>query len=612
MAKGQAEIVVVVGIVIVAAVVILYAVQSGIFVSSEVPGAVRQKYDSVKASLESLVRDGSQETMRKLSTYGGYLDNSSFQMGSVEFLGKEVPYWQYNGQVKYPNVQENFRTGLRDYLSRNKETVAEALKMSGVEFGEPQVSVNFMSSKIVVTVNMLTTIDDNKISKPYVVEVQTRLNEINEFSKAFAAYDKEKRPLEYYTLSSMMMSPMEQDVHTVPIFIFLTDCGDYVFKSWWDVKPAMEDTIKATLANVYMPGKAPTNFMGSSSSPKYTLVPLNGKRYESLDVTFHLPDNFQLSQSSFRFSPDPISAIANMIPMVGQCQSDPVYVNYYLSYPSIVRVKDPDTQNIFQFALDVMIKDNKPAEWTASGYGSDIQAQICANPQCSAQITVKSASGNPVDSASVSFMGCQIGQTNDQGALSAAAPCGIGPLRVYREGYEMYSQMQSSDNLRGLSLTVPKTPAVRLHFYEVTVENMSLSGKYQILDNSVNPLAQGESVYMVFQDTSGKTYQAGYNTQSALLNVIPAGDFVVTATLLSKADELGAIIMKYSITEDMDGKDLYIYLPSTSGYKSITDTAQKASAAASLTGVLYKCGYGPVAVSEVNVFKGCSVGYNEV
>jgi hypothetical protein len=128
----------------------------------------------------------------------------------------------------------------------------------------------------------------------------------------------------------------------------------------------------------------------------------------------------------------------------------------------------------------------------------------------------------------------------------------------------------------------------------------------------VNPLAQGESVYMVFQDTSGKTYQAGYNTQSALLNVIPAGDYVVTATLLSKGDELGAIIMKYSIKEDMDGKDLYIYLPSTSGYRSITDTAQKASAAASLTGVLYKCGYGPVAVSEVNVFKGCSVGYNEV
>jgi hypothetical protein len=613
MAKGQAEIVVIVGIVIVAAVVILYAVQSGIFVSSDVPAAVKQKYDSVKASFESLVRDGAQDTIRKLSTYGGYLDNSSFLLGSEGFLGKEVPHWQYNGQVKYPNVQENFRTGLKDYINRNKDTVAEALRMSGVVFGDAQVSTNLMADRIVITVNMPTTIDGSSISKPYVVEVKSRLAEIAEFAKAFASYDKENRPLEYYTLSSMMISPIEQGVHIVPIFVFLTECGDYAFKSWWDVKPAMEDIIKATLANIYMPGKAPTNFMGSSSSPKYLLVPMNGKRYESLDVSFHLPDSFHLSQSSFRFSPDPISATATMIPMVGQCQSDPVYVNYYLSYPAIVRVKDPDTQNVFQFAISVLIKDNRPAEWSASGYQQDVQAQICANPQCTADISVKGSSGMPVDYASVSFMGCEIGRTDSQGMLRGPAPCGMGPLQIYKEGYEAYTKMESSDSMAGLAIRIVKTPAIRLRFYEVAVENVSLNGQYQVSSDGVGPVKEDQTVYLSFYDMRNiKSYERSFSSRGGQISGMPAGSYVITGTLLSQGAELGAFLSNYTLSESLDGKDLYIYLPSTMDYRLITDTGQKAGATVALNNVLAGCGLGPVSLSEVKNFNGCSVGYNEV
>ncbi len=613
MARGQTEIIVVLGIVVVAIVVITYAYQSGMFTGSDVPQAIKAKYDSVKASFESLVMDGAQNTMGKLSLYGGYLDNSSFALGSVIFLGKEVPYWQYNGQVKYPDVKSNFIQGLRDYLANNKDTVAESLNMAGVDLGDPQVSANFLTNKIVITVNMPVVIDGTKVSKPYTVEVQTRLNEIDEFSRGLASYDASKRPFEYYTLSSMVISPIEQDVHAVPMFIFLTECGEYVFKSWWDVKPAMENVIKTTLAQTYMPGKAPNNTMMTSGSPKYSLVPINGKRYDTLDVAFQLPDDFSLDQAEFQFTPDPIMVTSKIIPMVGQCQSDPVYVNYYVSYPVIVRVKDPLTQNVFQFALHVFIKDNKPGDWAASGYESDIQKQICSNPQCAADLAVRDSSSRPVDYASISFMGCNLGTTNSQGILRSPAPCGLGPIQVYKQGYDTYSRMESSDRLSGLTISLVKTPVINAHFYGVIVQNLSLNGKYDISQNAVNVIETGQAVYMNFYDMANiKSYQAGYNSGGGRISGMPAGYYVIGGTLLSKGNELGSFIINYTLSEGLDGKDLYIYLPDELGYQSLTDSGQKAGATVTLTNVLIKCGLGPISLSEIKNFKGCSVGYNEV
>lgn len=612
MAKGQTEIIVVLGIVVVATVAVIYAYQSGIFGASDVPTSVKPKYDTVKASFDSLVMDGAQDTMMRLSANGGYLDNSSFALGSVTFLGKEVPYWQYNGQVKYPNVKENFIQGLRDYLARNKDSVSESLKMSGLTMEDPQVSANFLNDKIVITVNMPVTIDGYRIAKPYSVNVQTRLNEIDEFSRGLASYDASSRPFEYYTLSSMVISPMEQDVHSVPTFIFLAECGQYVFRGWWDIKPAMEDVIKTTLANIYMPGKAPENFMRLSGSPKYSLVPVNGKNYDNLEVAFHLPDGFELSQSDFQFSPDPISATSKIIPMVGECQSDPVYVKYYVSYPVIVRVKDPDTQNVFQFSLHVLIKDNKPAAWSETGYESDIQKQICSNPQCTADITLKDSAGRPIDYASINFMGCELGRTDSQGILRASAPCGLGPLEVFKQGYDTYSRMESSDRLSGLVVSVVKNPVINAHFYEVVIQNNSISKVYEISQNAVNIIESGQVVYMNFYDISNvKSYQRGYNSGGGMINGMPAGDYAVGGVLISKGSELGAFITNFNLSESLDGKSLYIYIPNELGYQGITGTAEKAAAMATLANVLAKCGLGPISLSEVN-FKGCSVGYNEV
>jgi hypothetical protein len=158
-----------------------------------------------------------------------------------------------------------------------------------------------------------------------------------------------------------------------------------------------------------------------------------------------------------------------------------------------------------------------------------------------------------------------------------------------------------------------RTPVINAHFYEVLVQNLSMTGRYDISKDDVKVLGSDHSVYMNFYDTAGvKSYQMGYNSAGGKVSGMPAGDYVIGGILLSKGSELGAFISDFSMSEDLDGKDLYIYIPDELGYQSLSDDTEKAGATVTLSKVLIKCGLGPVSTKEIKDFNGCSVGYNEV
>jgi len=612
MYKGQVEFVVIVGLLVVISVAVLYAYQSGVINPSPVGTGEEQKL--VRNSVENLIRDAVYATMKNISRYGGYLDSSDFSLDSVRFLGKEVPYWQENGLLSIPDIESNLKKGVLDYIKSNKDSIAIGLKKD-INIGTPVIqNINLLNDKIVLTVNMPTTVQGYAVQQPYVVDVKTRFGEVVEFSRGFASYSTTNRPLEYYTVSSMFLSPIESGVHSVPFFIFLTRCGEFVYKSWYDIRPAVEYAIKVTLAHTYMPGKVPLNIMRTTSYPKYSLVPINGKNYENLEVSFHLPDNFKLEPYDFQFSPDPIIVESKVIQLVGACQSDPVYVNYFVRYPVIVRVKDTITGNVFQYALEVYIMDNKPGDWsskTTEGYQE--QNEICDNPQCSVDMSVSDSRG-PVSSAAVTFMGCKLGETDSSGRLKGPAPCGIGPLEIRANGYEIYNKMQSSDNLDNLNVTISKIPTVKAHFFEVIVQNISLQGEYEVYKQGVVPLESDSVVYMNFYSNtkSQEYYQLAFDKKGGIIRGVPADSYAVSGTLMKGATEKGAFVTNYEITEDMDGEDVYVYLPNTIEYENIVNSSIKATAAVNLANVLSKCGLGPISNRAPKEFKGCTVSYDEI
>jgi hypothetical protein len=619
--KGQIEFIVILGLIVVIAVVVFYASQSGLL-NPVVSTDVSLAQDSVK----NLIRTGAYQTLSSINLHGGYLDPDSFQMGSVTFNGKDIPYWQKNGEIKYPDIHSNFKDGLVSYLTQNKDDFASAyMDEYGKELviGDPVVVANFMGDKIELLVTMTTTLDGDHVPQPYSVSIPTMIEEIRDFSTNFLTYSSANRPLEYFTLGSVLFSPINDGEHDVPFYIHLTQCGEVFYKNWFDLKPGMEKVIKTTLAHTYMPGKYPLNVLRTTSHPKYAIPPINGKDYKNIDVSFHLPDDFELYMDTFQFNPDPIFVKSEIIPMAGICQANPVFVKYHLMYPAVVKVKDPLTGVSFQFVTEVFIFNNTPGDVAdLSGYDSSPSKAICENPGCPINIRVQDSGGEPISGASVTFMNCLLGRTDSSGAFTQNVPCGIGSLQIYKSGgFGIYEEMKSYEEIINFTIiTLYKTPSINLHFYEVEVQDLSLVQQYMIDErgvNYINTKHPDQFVYLNFYRYSDNQFdQRVFDDKVGRVTDITAGEYYITGSLASEENVAGGIVTEYTITEDMDGKDLYVYMPympagfSQSDQDNVNEDDMNLTEI--LTGVLDKCSLGPITASPVEDFKGCVVSYGEL
>jgi hypothetical protein len=598
--KGQAELVVIVGLLVIIAVVIVS--QMNLFM----PVAETPDVRAVRESVEGLIRTAALDTISTMSERGGYLFLSDYQLGSAALNGKDVPYWQYAGQVTYPDKSSNFQAGVQAYLEAHKDSMATAL--TNVTIGDPVVGTPvFSDDKITVSVTMPTTYRDIPLAQPYTVTVDTHFSELYEFSKGFAVYEANNRPFEYYTLSSMALSPLENGHHVIPMYEILVGCGDHIFASSWDVIPEVEKTIRKTLAHTYMPGKVPLNTIRTSASPKYSLVPINGREYQDLQISFMLPDDFGLDPTSFRMSPDPATGVAEPIPMLGECiGNEPVAVSYSMSYPVIVRALDPETGSIFQFAVQVDISGNAPREWAvASSEEEDLQAEVCSDPSCILELSVQDSSGRPIEAASVSFMGCFLGRTDGSGYLATLAPCGSGTLYVYKREYGEYLDSRTSAQLDD-TVTLYRKPVVNLLLYEVMVQDQG-GGKYMVYYGDISPIG-GKRAYLTFRSEENFKEYAYYSGASSLtLSMLPAGNYYVSGTLSSTdfMQLLGAFGYPFTITEDTS--TLHIYIPTTPSLASMTDEMEMRQKAAELSRVLYECGIGPVSDTGYTQEEACAV-----
>ncbi|MBI4182228.1 MAG: hypothetical protein HY520_04650 [Candidatus Aenigmarchaeota archaeon] len=593
MAKGQVEIIIVLAIVIVAVVAILLASQS----PPEGQPAT-QEGRAVRNSLTRLISAGAQDSLRRLSLYGGYAEP---QQPAVAFLGDGVNYWQRGGQVTVPAAQRTFTQLTDDFINANKESYLAGLG-GDIQAGEARVQADIRPSTIDLTVTLPARVNEEQLSPVYRISIPSKFGDILSFAAAYSEAQSRDRYLEYYTLASMLMSPIAQGEQTTPLFISLSACGDAVMKTWFDLKAAAEERLQTTLAHTYLPGQVPLNIGDVTSYPKYALPEFDSNRFEDLEVTFHLPDDFQLTPGSFQVSPDPVVAFAQPIPLTGECASDPIYVKYFLNLPVIVRAKDPLTGNVFQFAQQFYIKDNAPGRWEdAALYEQDLQALICADTACFADVAVSSLSGAPVAGATVAFMGCSLGLTDSQGRFQGTAPCGLGPLQVYKTGFSLYSRGFSSDTLQqAQALTVPAHLSTTVNVYKVNV--LPVGDTYQV--TNIEPLPPGNKAMLtVAQDRS---YTFFFDAVGQLQNV-PAGGMGFLAAVMNReaTQAWGQVELPVTIPEGT--AMLHVYIPYSDEFNVLSQSGDHEAVTQlglAYTELMEQCGIGPVTTTPVDRNKG--------
>jgi hypothetical protein len=124
--KGQIELVVILGIIVVIGAVVYYVFSGGMLGYTSVPAEIAQEHQVFASSVQDMMRNAALQSMSTLGLQGGYADEASYPMGSVEYHNNDIPYWQYNGQVRSPNVQQNLVAMINEYLDEYKDSLARS------------------------------------------------------------------------------------------------------------------------------------------------------------------------------------------------------------------------------------------------------------------------------------------------------------------------------------------------------------------------------------------------------------------------------------------------------------------------------------------------------
>jgi hypothetical protein len=339
------------------------------------------------------------------------------------------------------------------------------------------------------------------IKQPYTFSVPTNFGRIVDFAKDFSEDAASSRPLEYFTIASMLFSSNAADGEPLlPTTGILTDCGKVIHRSPKQVSNALEDIISYTLADILWWQKMPA----STEDPKvYAIQDLNGNKFQDLEIGLYLPDDFEIP----RRGPVVITNTRNLIESSISFFNVPVCLSYYnqkysVAYPVVFRIKDELTENYFHFSSLVFV-DNKGAQRTmepgSCGNFKEGIANPCGELDCNGKVKVTDYSGNPLEGAFVMFGSCSLGDTDSEGVVEAPILCGKENLSVYyKDNYEFYLEGVNSGNIEPADnkvVMLHRKPLLNIKFFELGSDCTATPLENEMISGFVNISSGGQSAF---------------------------------------------------------------------------------------------------------------------
>lgn len=547
MMKGQTEIIIILGIIILAAVVMLFATKT--IDLAPPPEEVIAAKASLKADLESRIFTNAAEVVKKVGKQGGYLDPTV--PVTVSYADSDTAYWQFLNETVLRTRQDVAReisAGLTDVLKNLDETEFSDKTGKDVKISTPRrIDVVIKDHDIELFVHMPVTIDSYALETPFTATVPASYGRAIDFTSNLIRKNIQTRTLETITITSILsyQGNGRDGLPKVPSIGMLTGCGKYMHKEWIDIKPEMETLLRGMLKNTYTAGKVPLGLENT------TLFPINVfPEYTDLDVRFELGE--ELDENSFQMFPNPFNTRTQFMMYVPTCMSPPYRLNYWLFYPVVVEVGESEYK--FRSAITVYVDGYEPGKFAdVSNFVTQLKREIsrCQNPQCDGKIRVEDAEG-PLEFARVSYSGCYLGRTDRKGILEGKIPCAISLLDVSKRGHTTHMEMLSSDELADKSVHLHKIPLIKLNLFNVVFTNQS--GTLAIEDVVPND----KSAYIgIVQDNLQENL---YSNDSFLTTEqIPAGPTGLGYIVTQDIKTYGGFGTNYNFPES--DKELWIYAP---------------------------------------------------
>jgi len=454
--RGQMTFFVILAIVIVALVVIFFAVRSGFFVSS-IPVEFRPVYNLYSACIEQ----EAENALSILGTQGGKIDTGDYIPGSeyapfsshLNFLGIPVPYWYYvsgNNLIK-ENVPS--KTDMEDEVSAFLEDGINNCDFTQfyeqgfyIELGDPKVDTKIRDSVVEITVNsdIVVSREDRSARKTrHKIEVDSNIGEFYDIAKDIYNREKDEAFLENYAVDVLRSY--------APVDGVKIQCNPEV----WQTREVVDDLKEGLESNI-----AAIKFDGNyykldDNEDKYFVVDLGipGSASVNLIYSKEWPTKVEVTPANEELMIAQPVGNEEGLGVLGFCYV-PYHFVYDVSFPVLIQVSDGF--EIFQFPVSVIIDNNLPREADFLGVefeeGED-RVDLCQFKEGNARIYTFDNNLNAVE-ADVSYkcfdQVCSLGRTEISGneaILDASIPvCVNGQLIANAEGFAEKKQIFSSNS----------------------------------------------------------------------------------------------------------------------------------------------------------------------
>lgn len=585
--KGQTEIIIVLGVVVVAVVGVLFATRTISLLPPE-PESVSALKASLRADIERTVSATAVSVAKQVAANGGYLSlDADPKPPALDYLGNKVAYWQF-ANISAARSRGDFESaiskGMKEALQKIDPKSFKGFEGKNIEIYTPRsIEVKINNKDFSAKADIPIFVENYPFGSPIEVKISSRLGDSIDFASQLIGKSQKKelqykesdeqgnptnkvlgvvenRYFERFTANAIR-AYSDVDIFgnpKIPSEGIITDCATPpISKDWFQIKPEMENLIDGILSNTYTAGKVPIGISNSSHYPAY-VVPI----FTDLDVKFSLGQN--LDEKSFQIyhnnSVDPSKVIVRPehLPYSASCFSPPYRVLYFLFYPVVTEVGDDDFK--LKFAFHTYLNGYEPGDWKDLGIVLDYfeeDIRKCATASCPAKITVLDGAGS-VEGAEISYSYCRLGRTDREGTLETNVPCGISLLQVTDKDHKPFSSIVGSDSLFDTTIFLSKTGPINLHIHNIEffLDRVNDTFAYKVSD--VRPNADEFTLAINALDQPPVFVRSSsHESQTAL---IPNNQYVTFSTIVQRGDSILGGFDAFSIVPE-GVTDIWIYNP---------------------------------------------------
>jgi len=443
--RGQITIFIIIAILIVAGVIIYFAISKGF--GARIPEEIQPTYDAYLLCIEEQARAG----IALLEEQGGRIDAGEFVPGSqympfsseLEFFGQPVPYWMYvsGNNLLTENIptRNEMEKELGDYISARLDYCDFSnFPEYDIFLGDGEADVEINSQNVVVNLNQQVRIylDDNSVFlKNHEISIDSKLGKFYDLAREIYDYEKENMFLETYAIDVLRTyAPVDGTEIT---------CSPRVF---------FEEQVRQELSEAL--------------SANFGALKLKGDYYSNADNFFVTDIGKNIDENvNFIYS----SAWPTKVEMFGDKVIEPVglqeglgilgfcYVPYHFVYDVTfpVLIQFYDNEELFQFPIAVIIDNNQARQALPSSAGTEIEPEVCQYKTQEIEVNVYDTELNNINAQlefKCLFDECRIGET-EAGIFTGNFPACVNGFIIARADgfadakYQISTNKESSANI---------------------------------------------------------------------------------------------------------------------------------------------------------------------